>query len=217
MISILFLFCRKGLIMKKLKFNKYIIVGIILILFAIIGSSYKLLLNYFDNKQDEKLIHEFYQEDLSEDETNKEETEINIDEVQIKNEKVNYIAVLKINKINLVRGLVDESSYLNNIKYNVQIIKGSNMPDVVGGNLILAAHSGNARISYFRNLNKLEIGDEATIDYKNKTYTYKVVNIYDVDKNGKVEIKRNISKTTLTLITCRNDTEKQIVTILERI
>lgn len=203
--------------MKKLKFNKYIIVGIILILFAIIGSSYKLLLNYFDNKQDEKLIHEFYQEDLSEDETNKEETEINIDEVQIKNEKVNYIAVLKINKINLVRGLVDESSYLNNIKYNVQIIKGSNMPDVVGGNLILAAHSGNARISYFRNLNKLEIGDEATIDYKNKTYTYKVVNIYDVDKNGKVEIKRNISKTTLTLITCRNDTEKQIVTILERI
>lgn len=203
--------------MKKLKFNKYIIVGIILILFAIIGSSYKLLLNYFDNKQDEKLIHEFYQEDLSEDETNKEETEINIDEVQIKNEKVNYIAVLKINKINLVRGLVDESSYLNNIKYNAQIIKGSNMPDVVGGNLILAAHSGNARISYFRNLNKLEIGDEATIDYKNKTYTYKVVNIYDVDKNGKVEIKRNISKTTLTLITCRNDTEKQIVTILERI
>lgn len=201
--------------MKKFKFNRYIIIGIILILFAIIGGSYKLLLNYFDNKQDEKLIQEFYQEDLSKEETNDEETEINIDDVQTKNVKANYIAVLKINKINLVRGLVDESSYLNNIKYNVQIIKGSNMPDVVGGNLILAAHSGNARISYFRNLDKLEIGDEATIDYKDKNYTYKVVNIYDVDKNGKVEIKRNISKTTLTLITCRNDTEKQIITILE--
>lgn len=201
--------------MKKIKFNKYIIVGIILILFAIIVSNYKLLFNYFDNKQDEKLIQEFYQEDLSKEEINKEKTETSIDGVQSKDKKVNYIAVLKINKINLVRGLVDESSYLNNIKYNVQIIKGSNMPDVVGGNLILAAHSGDAGISYFRNLDKLEIGDDATIDYKNKTYTYKVVSIYDINKNGKVEIKRNISKTTLTLITCKHNTEKQIVTILE--
>ena len=39
--------------------------------------------------------------------------------------------------------------------------------------------------------------------------------IYDVDKNGKVQIKRNLSKTTLTLITCRHNTEKQIVMILE--
>lgn len=203
--------------MKKIKFNKYIIVGIMLIFFAIIVSNYKLLFNYFDNKQDEKLIQEFYQEDLSKEEINEENTETSIDGVQSKDKKVNYIAVLKINKINLVRGLVDESSYLNNIKYNVQIIKGSNMPDAVGGNLILAAHSGDAGISYFRNLDKLEIDDKATIDYKNKTYTYKVVNIYDINKNGKVEIKRNISKTTLTLITCKHNTEKQIVIILEQV
>lgn len=202
--------------MKKIKFNKYIIVGFILILFAIIWGNYKLLLNYFNNKHDEKLIQEFYQEDLTNEDENKE-TEVNDDEGQKEIKKINYIAVLKINKINLVRGLVDESSYLNNVKYNVQIIKGSNMPDVVGGNLILAAHSGNARVSYFRNLYKLEIGDEATIDYNDKTYRYKVVNIYDVNKNGKVEIKRDLSKTTLTLITCRHNTERQIVTILEQI
>lgn len=201
--------------MKKIKFNKYIIVGIMLIFFAIIVSNYRLLFNYFDNKQDEKLIQEFYQEDLSKEEIKEEKTDTSVDGVQNEGKKVNYIAVLKVNKINLVRGLVDESSYLNNIKYNVQIIKGSNMPDVVGGNLILAAHSGDAGISYFRNLDKLEIDDKATIDYKNKTYTYKVVNIYDINKNGKVEIKRNISKTTLTLITCKHNTEKQIVTILE--
>ena len=202
--------------MKKIKFNKYIIVGFILILFAIIWGNYKLLLNYFNNKHDEKLIQEFYQEDLTNEDENKE-TEVNDDEGQKEIKKINYIAVLKINKINLVRGLVDESSYLNNVKYNVQIIKGSNMPDVVGGNLVLAAHSGNARVSYFRNLYKLEIGDEATIDYNDKTYRYKVVNIYDVNKNGKVEIKRDLSKTTLTLITCRHNTERQIVTILEQI
>ena len=201
--------------MKKIKFNKYIIIGIILILFSIIGGNYKLLLNYFNDKQEEKMIQEFYQDDLSNEKTEQENIENETENAQAENKKSNYVAVLKINKINLVRGLVDESSYLNNVKYNVQIIKGSNMPDVVGGNLILAAHSGNARISYFRNLDKLEIGDGATVDYKDKTYTYKVVNIYDVDKNGKVEIKRNLSKTTLTLITCRHNTEKQIVMILE--
>lgn len=201
--------------MKKIKLNGYIVIGITIILLSIIGGNYKLLLNYFDNKQDEKLIQEFYQEDLSEDETTEEVVTEEVVEEKKETRKVNYIAVLKINKINLVRGLVDESSYLNNVRYNIQIIKGSNMPDVVGGNLILAAHSGNARVSYFRNLNKLEIGDEASVDYKDKTYKYKVVNIYDVNKNGKVEIKRNLSKTTLTLITCRHNTDKQIVTILE--
>ena len=203
--------------MKKFKLNRYIVIGITIILLSIIGGNYKLLLNYFNNKQDEKMIQEFYQENLSEEETTEEVGTEEKAEDKKETQKINYIAVLKINKINLVRGLIDESSYLNNIKYNVQIIKGSNMPDVVGGNLILAAHSGNARISYFRNLNKLEIGDTATVDYKGKRYNYKVVNIYDVNKNGKVEIKRNLSKSTLTLITCRHNTDKQIVIILEQI
>ena len=203
--------------MKKIKFNKYIILGFILVLFSIIGGNYKLLLNYFSNKQDEQMIQEFYQDDLSNEENKQGNIEINSGKIIEKTKKDNYIAVLRINKINLIRGLVDESSNLNNIEYNVQIINGSNMPDVIGGNLILASHSGNARISYFRNLDKLEIDDEAEVDYKNKTYTYKVVDVYDVDKNGSVEIKRNLSKTTLTLITCRRNTEKQLVVILELI
>ena len=49
--------------MKKIKFNKYIIIGIILILFAIIGGNYKLLLNYFNDKQEEKMIQETSQLD----------------------------------------------------------------------------------------------------------------------------------------------------------
>ena len=61
--------------MKKIKFNKYIIIGIILILFAIIGGNYKLLLNYFNDKQEEKMIQEFYQDDLSNEETEQENIE----------------------------------------------------------------------------------------------------------------------------------------------
>ena len=59
--------------------------------------------------------------------------------------KYDYIAVLKIPKINLERGLVDRNSYSNNVNYNIQILSNSSMPDEKNGNVILAAHSGNGR------------------------------------------------------------------------
>ena len=129
--------------------------------------------------------------------------------------KIEYIAVLKIPKINLERGLVVPNSYLNNVDYNIQILKNSAMPDQRFGNVILAAHSGNARISYFRNLDKLDINDNVSISYKGKIYSYKVVNIYDIEKNGKAQIIRNKNVSTLTLVTCRHNTNKQMIVICE--
>ena len=89
------------------------------------------------------------------------------------------------------------------------------MPDKEKGNVILAGHSGNARTSYFKNLYKLENDDVVSIFYNGYEYKYKVVNHYDVEKTGKVNIVRNAEKTTLTLITCRHNTNKQIVYICE--
>ena len=130
--------------------------------------------------------------------------------------KINYIAVLKIPKINLERGLVDPNSYLNNVKYNLQWIDGTSMPDEENGNVIIAGHSGSARISYFRKLDKLVIGDDIFLVYKNTEYKYKVVDIYDIEKTGKAEIIKNKNTTTITLITCRHRTSKQIVVIAEK-
>jgi LPXTG-site transpeptidase (sortase) family protein len=89
------------------------------------------------------------------------------------------------------------------------------MPDIENGNLILAGHSGNARVSYFKNLNKLKLDDTAIIIYNNKEYNYKVVDIYEIDKTGDAEIIRDENKNTLTLITCKHNTKKQIVIICE--
>ena len=44
---------------------------------------------------------------------------------------------------------------------------------------------------------------------------YKIVDKYETKKNGKVNIKRDINKNTLTLITCKAFTDKQIVVISE--
>ena len=137
--------------------------------------------------------------------------------VEKEGQSEDYIGYLKIPKINLEKGLVDKNSRLNYVDLNIQIIKESDMPDVDGSNLILAAHSGNSRVSYFKDLNKITYDDVVYIEYNNKLYTYKVSNYYTVEKTGGVDIVRNLSKTTLTLITCVENTNRQMVVICELI
>ena len=188
-------------------------------LFIIVGVGFiggKILFNKILDKRDNQKVSDYYEiqnevMSISEDKNNEksQKEEQNIDE--------NYIAILKIPKINLNKGIYSKESYMNNVNRSIQIIEKSDDPDVVGGNFILAAHSGTARISYFRNLSKLSVEDKLSINYNGKTYNYKVANIYSVEKTGKVEIKRNNSKTTLTLITCDDKTNKQIVVVCELI
>lgn len=124
-----------------------------------------------------------------------------------------YIATLKIPKIGLEKGLVPIDSPDNTLEKNVETIKESNYPDVTNGNLILAAHSGNMNVSFFRRLLELNVGDTASIVYNGKTYTYRVNNIYDIPKTGWAEIVRDSNRTTLTLITCRPGTDYQAIFI----
>ena len=129
-----------------------------------------------------------------------------------------YIGQLSIPKIKLKRGFVSKESKYNNIEYNVTIANEANYPDVPMGNFILMAHSGNAYISFFDKLYKLEIGDEASVSYNAVTYNYRLTNIYNQAKTGAVSIYRNPNVKTLTLITCtRNDDYNQTIYIFEEI
>ena len=125
---------------------------------------------------------------------------------------IRYMAVLEIPSINLMQGI----PYLgkdNTVDRNIQIIEPISLPDMVDGNFILASHSGSSPISYFKNLNKLKNNELVYVYYDNVKYTYIVNNQYLVDK-GRVTIKRNHSKRTLTLITCdKKDNSKQLVVI----
>ncbi len=192
----------------------FILIGSFIFLIGIGLISYDYFYTKRLNQADEELLEEFY--DNVEEETIVPIEEPLEEKEEVKEQvKVNYIAVLKIPKINLERGLVDPNSYLNNVNYNIEWVDGSSMPDEVNGNVIIAGHSGNARMSYFKKLDKLTIGDEATIIYKGITYNYKVVDIYDINKTGKAEIIKEKNTTTLTLITCRHGTNNQIVIIFK--
>ena len=132
--------------------------------------------------------------------------------------KMNYIGYLSIPKINLNKGFTSKEDKYNDVSKNIEILSSSDYPDKENGNVILASHSGNSSISFFNKLYMLEIGDMAYIDYNKSKYTYQITNIYQVDKTGKVEIKRNKNKKTLTLITCtKNDNLTQTVYIAELI
>ena len=201
---------------KKSKRKSWLIViGSLIILLGIFDVSLMFIKPAIKKEQEENALKDFYiKEEQKVDKIDKTTSE-EVKEESKPKVKYDYIAVLKIPKINLEKGLVAKNSRYNNINYGVEILKESDSPDVINGNVILAAHSGTANISYFRNLDKINVGDEAIIYYQGKSYNYRFVKIYDIDKTGKAKIKRDNNTSTLTLVTCRHNTNKQIVLIAE--
>ena len=123
--------------------------------------------------------------------------------------------ILEIKKIGIRKGVYSLESEQNTIEKNVAIMKESSLPNKENGNVVLEAHNGTADISFFNQLHLLEIGDKASIYYEGTKYTYIIENIYDVEKDGSVEVNRDLSKNTLTLITCKkNPKDRQLVIIL---
>ncbi|MEG0908846.1 MAG: septation ring formation regulator EzrA [Bacilli bacterium] len=118
-----------------------------------------------------------------------------------------YVGILEIPKISLSRGFVSQNSLDNDVSKNVSIVPTSDMPNITKGNFILAAHSGDSYISYFKDLYQLEIGDYAYVTYQGTKYAYKITNIYLQNKTGTIGIYKNYKKTTLTLVTCTKDDE----------
>lgn len=201
--------------LEKLSKNAKVTLGILLLFLGIGCLSFTYFKTIKSNIFNDKNLKYFEEVDIAEnieevvDETVPEETTTPVI-------NYNYIGYLDIPKINLKRGFVSLNSKYNSISYNVMLIKGSSMPDVKNGNLILAAHRGNSSVSFFDKLYKLNLGDEANVTYNDKIYTYKLVNTYLEAKDGTIAIYRDENKTTLTLITCtRGDKKSQTVFIFE--
>lgn len=203
--------------------GQLLIVGSFLIIIGIGILGGKIVNNYLDKKQEQDLINDFYEQQeeyvvdvpVMEEELVEEEVVEQEEKKETATPTINYIAVIKIPKIGLEKGLASKGSYWNNVNRNIEVLSESDMPDVENGNVILAGHSGNSGVSYFRKLNKLQNDDTVSIVYNGKEYKYKMVNSYEIEKNGYAHIVRNAEKSTLTLITCKHNTNKQIVVICE--
>lgn len=200
--------------MKRRKENKWLILlGIILLIISIFIISMDIYKSTKKELQEVELVEEFFEE-VEEVKNDEEVSIIEEEKVETSSPTYNYIAILEIPSINFKRGLVDYNSKYNNVKYNIQIIEHSEMPNVENSNLILAGHNGSSSVSFFKDLYKLKDDSLIYLYYDGYKYIYKLNNYYDTNKDGKVEIVRNRYKNTITLITCkRNTKDKQTVFI----
>ena len=195
---------------RNKKFIVLIIIGVLLILISLLV--FIIRYRYYENKSanDRKQVDEFLSQPVL---NNIETNEVTSDEVNSDTNINDYIAVLEISAINLRRGLYEKNDPNNNVNRNIYILKDTVLPDESDvSHIILASHSGNSYISYFKNLYKLDINDEVYFYYKNTKYVYSIYKIYEVDKTGNVELKIT-NNSDITLITCKGNLNKQIVVI----
>ena len=195
---------------KQIKNKRYSLIIFLGIFLLLLGISYNIYNHYQQKKQDSvdnEKVEEFFE--IKEEKDSDEE--VSVETPTVKEETDNYIGVLEIPKINLKKGIVDKTSASNNVNKNIYTLKETTLPDEqINNHIILAGHSGNSYVSFFRNLKKLDMKDKVYFYYKGVKYIYEVSNKYEIEKTGTTELKQtNISD--IILITCISGTNKQVV------
>ncbi|MCI7241457.1 MAG: sortase [Bacilli bacterium] len=195
------------------KSNKLFIISVINLVIGITLFTYNSVYDYYLNMLDKNKVDNYI---------NDSKIKVNIvsidNENTINNEEVNnYLGVISIPKINLEQGFYGIDNPMNNVDKNIELISNSNMPDVENGTLILAAHSGNDRVSYFNKLYKLNIDDEIEIIYNKSKYLYKLIDIYEVEKTGSITLHNINNITSLVLVTCSNFNDNLQVVYISRL
>lgn len=195
------------------KSNKLFIISIINLVIGITLFTYNSVYDYYLNMLDKNKVDNYISD-----------SKIKVNIVSIDNENTinnegvnNYLGVISIPKINLEQGFYDIDNPMNNVDKNIELISNSNMPDVENGTLILAAHSGNDRVSYFNKLYKLNIDDEIEIIYNKSKYLYKLIDIYEVEKTGSITLHNINNITSLVLVTCSNFNDNLQVVYISRL
>lgn len=184
-----------------------------LLLFSIFSfiTVYYLGTNKCEDQKEEEKIEEFFEEkeEYVPEITNKEQ------ESKAKETKeVNYNFVIEIPSIGLKKGFYGIGVYSNTVSQNIQMLNKSDYPDQENGNVMLAAHRGNSKVSFFNKLDKTNNGDKVYLYYNGVKYEYVLSKRYDIDKTGTAKIVRDYNKNTITLVTCKKNTnDKQVVYI----
>ena len=177
---------------------------------SILGACILLSKDIYQQQKLEQIEEQQIEQFLEMDKKTNVEEDIQVRE-DTKREEV-YIAVLEIPKIHFKKGLYDINSSKNNVDETVQILKESDFPNIESGNMILAGHSGIGKSAYFNQLNTLQKGDLIFLYYQGIKYVYQFSNCYEIEKTGYFEVPKN-DETTLILITCKMNTNMQLVFI----
>lgn len=110
----------------------------------------------------------------------------------------NIIAYLSIPKISLFNVPIEYGTNKNVLSKAIGLFENSN---IEGGNICLAAHNRSNTVSYFKDLWKLNIGDEILLKTKDKFTTYTVMFKTEILSNDWTYLQ-NEKEDYITCITC---------------
>lgn len=194
---------------KVRKNKKYLLLILIGIFLIVISISFHLF-DYINEVNYENINQEKI-EDFFEIENKDEDIITNETKLEDNKQNDNFMAVLEIPKINLKRGIYDKSNINNNVDKNIFILNESILPsEEVNSHILLASHSGNSYISYFRNLYKLNINDKVYFYYQGIKYIYEISDKYEIEKTGTIKLSFD-NQDDIALMTCINNTNKQLI------
>lgn len=182
---------------------------IILVLFIIVVSAGAIFIkNVIRDKKQEKeieaLINVEFKGEAGSNDVASGSNETSDEDVKVTG---NSIAVLQIPSQG-IKGVVKEGTDNQTLKNYIGMFKGAAMPGQVG-NFSVAAHN-NIYTEIFRNLNKVNIGDEVKVTTKTSNYTYKITSKQTVSPTS-IEVINNSDKREITLITCNYNASARIV------
>ncbi len=122
-----------------------------------------------------------------------------------KKKREGFVALLEVPKISLRKGIYSLNDRYNSVSYGIEMLSGSSFPDKDNSTLILASHSGNSNVSYFRNLIYLAKGDIVYLYYNGDKYKYEIIDCYKKKKDGYILVKDFGNGKFMILTTCKND------------
>lgn len=184
----------------KYKIRK--IIGTIFILIGVCLISITGFMKYETYKKQQKSLESFKNMDsYSEADEGEENTENGGEKTAI--------AVLKIPKINLEVAVV-QGVEKEDIKYVVGHFKDSVMPGEVG-NLCVAGHRTSNYGQPFKEVDKLQQGDEIIFTYNGGEYVYTVNDSFVVTPYDTYILDNTEDEATMTLITCTMDSKNRLI------
>lgn len=199
--------------------NNKIIVVLIILLIIISGIlTFKTIRDNQKSKEEDELISSFFDLDkeIPED-TNGSQQQFEVDKQKIKN-KEQYIGVLQIPSIKLQRGFYRKTSKKNTVNIGLEVINGSQMPNIENSELVLAGHSGNGYLAFFKELDKVEKGSLIYVYYDEIKYTYKLEETTITNKDGEIKIEKDTNSQTLILTTCNpNNRDKEQLILISKL
>lgn len=198
----------KNNIKEKIKnLDKRRVLGIILM---IVGISIIVFTSYikYESYIKEKQTREIFEKQLSNLDKDIPEPNVKDKDVEINNEDINALGIMLIPKIN-VKVIIAEGTDVETLKYYVGHFKDTAEPGVKG-NFAVAGHRNYIYNEMFRDVHKLDSGDEIIVRTRKGEFKYKV-NGSKVVEPTELSVLDQTKDATVTLITCTNSGKQRYV------